>query len=70
MEGPKVDKAIFTIACAVIVAFVAPIIVWQEGAKEIVGILFSFVTGELGFSFLLLQREHYGIRERRSRQDT
>ena len=61
MEGPKVDKPVFAIAVAVIVAFVVPIIIWQEGAKEFVGILFGFVTGELGFSFLWFTIAAFGI---------
>ena len=61
MEGPKVDKITFTVALAVIVAFVVPIIVWQEGAKEVVGVLFGFATGELGFSFLWFTIAAFGI---------
>ncbi len=52
MQQPKIDKVIFWTALIVIVALVTPLVLFEEGAKGVLGVLFNFATKQLGWSFL------------------
>ena len=52
MQQPKIDKAIFWTALIVIVTLVTPLILFEEGAKSVLNVLFNFATKQLGWSFL------------------
>ena len=51
-QQPKIDKPIFWTALIVIVGLVSPLILFEEASKEFLGVLFTFATGQLGWSFL------------------
>ena len=52
MQQPKIDKPIFWSALIVIICLVTPLIAFEEGSNDFLGVLFSFATGQLGWTFL------------------
>lgn len=61
MNQPKVDKAIFGLALAVILAFAIPLVIWPTEGKAALNTALAWTTKTIGWSFLWLTIGAFGV---------